>query len=46
MMQCYSKHPPPLVDHMPIIMEADLLLPCTAALQTLDFKGADWPDVN
>jgi ribonuclease HI len=37
---------PPLADHMPIVTILDLPLPRAAATKALDFRSADWPDIN
>src|SRR6202011_3471472 len=37
---------PPLADHMPIITVIDLPIPRSSAPQALDFRAANWSDVN
>ena len=37
---------PPMADHLPIVMELSLPLPRAPKIQALDFRQADWPEVN
>ena len=37
---------PPMADHLPIVTELSLLLPRAPEIQALDFRQADWPEIN
>ena len=37
---------PPMADHLPIVTELSLLLPRAPEIQVLDFRQADWPEIN
>ena len=37
---------PPMADHLPIVTELALPLPRAPEAKALDFRQADWPEVN